>query len=165
MTIEHETQRVLDRAVELVCSALDRELDDLLRLDDGTSVYETFARLVGFDPETHRSLEQEVRRQVWRPVAQGAVVRLVRSLLDAAAAAAAPRAFAEADLVALVDAWARDTFARRVSLSGADAARVIGVTARVLLESDLFAETAALARAGARFSVAREPGRLVVAPL
>lgn len=163
MTIEHETQRVLDRAVELVCSALDRELGDFLRLDDGTSVYEQFARLVGFGPESHRSLEQEVRRQVWRPVAQGAVVRLVRSLLDAAAAA--PRAFAEADLVALVDAWARDTFALSVSLSGADAARVVGVAARVLLELDLLAETAVLARAGARFSVARESGRLAVAPL
>ena len=60
---------------------------------------------------------------------------------------------------------ARDTFARRVSLSGADAARVAGVAARVLLESDLLAETAVLARAGARFSVARESGRLAVAPL
>lgn len=163
MTIEHETQRVLDRAVELVCSALDRELGDFLRLDDGTGVYEQFARLVGFDPETHRSLEQEVRRQVWRPVAQGAVVRLVRSLLDAAAAA--PRAFAEADLVTLVDARARDSFARRVSLSGADAARVIGVATRVLLESDLFAERVVLARAEERFSLVRELDCLLVAPL
>lgn len=163
MTREHETQRVLDRAVELVSSALDRELGVSLRLDDGIGIYEQLVRLVGFGPEAHRLLEREVRREVWHPAAQGAVVRLARALLDAAGADL--RVFAEADLVALVDDQARDAFARRVSLSGADAARVVAVAARVLLESDLFAEPVALARGGARFSLVREAGRLVVTPL
>ena len=155
---------MIEQATELVGSAFDKELDDLLRFEEGVDVCRQLARFIEAEMlEVSPDLMVAARRAVWRPLAQGAVVRLLRALLDGGTDS--PLGLAEADLVELFGDKAREEYARRTGLSVADADRAIRVAARTLLESDLFAEGVTLARRGKLFAVVRRAARLAAVPL